>query len=159
MAPISAGVRFFSPKKTNLRWLCLCLDFWVFKLRLQPSSQKVSKLLGESIGAHYMGARAVALPETAPPPICIAKMYENLVFLSLLFWRTARATARTPIYFLPMNFLSILDAFWVPGCNRSSKTRSCKFPWNLKNFWKIENFFQNQVFFKNVANYVVFEIV
>jgi len=38
---------------------------------LQPSNQKVSKLLGEYIGAHYMGARAVARPETAFPANCI----------------------------------------------------------------------------------------
>ena len=66
----------------------------ILELRLQPSSQKASKLLEESIGAHYMGARAVARPETVLPPSCITKMFENPLFLSLPFWRAARAQLR-----------------------------------------------------------------
>ena len=98
---------FFRQKKPHLRWLWTCVDFWVFELRLQPSSQKASKLLGKSIGAHYMGARAVARPETVLPPICITKMFENPLFLSLPFWRAARAQLRAR----PYNFYQFLTTW------------------------------------------------
>ena len=96
--PLVSGLDFFSPKKTNLRWLCFCLDFFVFELRLQLSNQRSSELLGESTGVNYMSARTVARTETAPPPTCIAQTYENLVFLSLLFWRAAPAQPRARPY-------------------------------------------------------------
>ena len=88
----------FFQKCCQLRCLWNCPDFWVFELRLQPSSQKASKMLGECIGAHHMGERAVARPETALPPNCITKMFENPLFLSLSFWRAARAQHRVRPY-------------------------------------------------------------
>ena len=62
----------------------------------------------------------------------------------LAIW--ARATARVPIYYTPMNSLINLDAFWLLGRNHSWKTRCCRSIWTfvkIKNehFWKFSKIF------------------
>ena len=63
------------------------IDFSVFELRLQPSTQKAFKLLEESIGAHYMGVGTGHIPTLA----CSCKIVAQLDGTGLAlapFWGT-----------------------------------------------------------------------
>ena len=107
----------------------------------------------------YIDRRIRWRPETVFPPICDAKMYENPIFLSPLFWRTPHAQPRVR----PCNIYQLfsnLDASWSPGCNLSSKTCLCKSPWKLKKIKKLKKirFFQNVFKFQGDLQTRVFEV-
>ena len=85
MTSINIGVSFLPPpKKTNMRWVYICLDFSVFELRLQPISQKVSELIGELLARIHERARLRAQ----------SPLLENPSFLSLLFGAQRQPHAR-----------------------------------------------------------------
>ena len=79
-------VFFFATKNTFEVTLKLAKSLSIKDIiAIKYSSQKASKLSRKFIGAHHLGAHAVARAETVPPLDIISKTIENPTFEGLLF--------------------------------------------------------------------------